>query len=152
MADGKPILWKNVARVLAGRLQQRNRYVPSTNPRPVLFVGCSTEALPIGRSIQAALDHDPVVVRVWTDDTFRPSRFALESLELELARADFAALVLSPDDTVISRNATVGAPRDNLVFELGIIHGGHWGAHAPSCCTRAAWTSRCPPTFPVSPP
>ena len=104
-------------------LRQRNRFVPPANPRPVLFVGCSTEALPIGRAIQSAFEHDPIVVRVWTDDTFKPSQFPVESLERELAKADFAALVLSPDDTVISRDAEAPAPRDNLVFELGLCMG-----------------------------
>ena len=123
LADANPRLWRNVARVLAERLRQRNRFVPPANPRPVLFVGCSTEALPIGRAIQSALEHDPMVVPVWTDDTFWPSRFPVESLERELAKVDFAALVLSPEDTVISRGAEIRAPRDNLVFELGLCMG-----------------------------
>ena len=123
LADANPRLWRNVARVLAERLRQRNRFVPLANPRPVLFVGCSVEALPIGRAIQSTFDHDPMVVRVWTDDTFKPSRFPVESLERELAEVDFAALVLSPDDTVISRNSEMQAPRDNLVFELGLCMG-----------------------------
>ncbi len=123
LADSSPTLWRNVARVLAERLRQRNRFVPPANPRPVVFVGCSTEALPIGRAIQSALEHDPVLVRVWTDDTFKASQFPVESLERELAKVDFAALVLSPEDTVISRDSVVEAPRDNLVFELGLFMG-----------------------------
>ena len=123
LADANPRLWRNIARVLAERLRQRNRFVPPANPRPVLFVGCSVEALSIGRSVQSALEHDPVVVRLWTDDTFRASQFPVESLERELAGADFAALVLSPDDTVITRDHEVQAPRDNLVFELGLCMG-----------------------------
>ena len=123
LADANLMLWRNVARVLAERLRQRNRFVSPANPRPVMFVGCSTESLSLGRAIQSVLEHDPIVVRVWTDDTFKPSQFPVESLERELARADFATLVLSPDDTVISRNAEVQAPRDNLVFELGLCMG-----------------------------
>ena len=123
LADANPRLWRNVARVLAERLRQRNRLVPPANPRPLLFVGCSTESLSIGRAIRSALEHDPIVVRVWTDDTFKPSQFPVESLERELAKADFAALVLSPDDTVISRDSETQAPRDNLVFELGLCMG-----------------------------
>ena len=123
IADSSPRLWKNVARTLADRLSQRNRLVRPMNPRPALFVGCSAEALPIGKAIQSALEHDPIVVRVWTDDTFKASQYPIESLELELAKVDFAALVLSPDDEVISRNKTSEAPRDNLVFELGLFMG-----------------------------
>ena len=123
LADANPRLWRNVARVLAERLRQRNRFVPPANPRPVLFVGCSVEALSIGQAIQSSFAHDPIVVRVCTDDTFRPSRFPVESLERELAKADFATLVLSPDDTVTSRDSEMPAPRDNRVFELGLCMG-----------------------------
>ena len=123
LADANPRLWRNIARVLAERLRQRNRFVAPANPRPVLFVGCSTESLSIARAIQSALEHDPILVRVWTEDTFKASQFQVESLERELARVDFAALVLSPDDTVISRDSEVPAPRDNLVFELGLFMG-----------------------------
>ena len=123
LADSNPRLWRNVARVLSERLRQRNRFVSPANSRPVLFAGCSVEALPMGRAIQSALDHDPIVVRVWPDDTFKPSQFPVESLERELAKVDFAALVLSPDDTARSREAAAGVPRDNLVFELGLFMG-----------------------------
>lgn len=123
LADANPRMWRNVARVLAERLRQRNRFVSPANPRPVMFVGCSTESLSIARAIQSAFEHDPIVVRVWTEDTFKASQFPVESLERELAKVDFAALVLSPVDTVISRGSAAGAPRDNLVFELGLFMG-----------------------------
>ena len=123
LANSYPRLWRNVARELAHRLRQRNRYVASVNPRPVLFVGCSTEALPVARVIQAALQYDPVVVRVWTDRVFSPSSFPIEALEQALVDVDFAALVLSPDDEVVNRGVTSHAPRDNVVFELGLFMG-----------------------------
>ena len=123
LADANPRLWRNIARGLAERLRQRNRFVPPVNPRPVLFVGCSTESLPVARAIQSALEYDPIVVNVWTDDIFQASRFPIESLERELPKVDFAALVLSPDDKVISRDSTTDAPRDNIVLELGLFMG-----------------------------
>ena len=86
LADANPRLWRNVARVLAERLRERNRFVSPANPRPVLFVGCSTEALSIGRAIQSALEHDPIAVRVWTDNNFKASQFPVESLERELPK------------------------------------------------------------------
>ncbi len=123
IAESYPQLWRNIARELSERLRQRNRYVLPMNPRPVLFVGCSTEALEIGREIQTALDHDPIVVKPWTDGIFDAGSFPLESLERELPRVDFAVLVLSPDDIVISRDSASDAPRDNIVFELGYFMG-----------------------------
>ena len=123
LADANPRLWRNIARVLAERLRQRNRFVPSVNPRPVLFVGCSTESLSVAQAIQSAFEHDPIVVKIWTNDIFEASRFPIESLERELLGVDFAALVLSADDKVISRDSTTDAPRDNIVFELGLFMG-----------------------------
>ena len=123
VADCNPRLWRNIARELSDRLRQRNRFVSPINTVPVLFVGCSVESLPVGRAIQSALGHDAVTVKVWTDDVFRASSFPVESLESELASADFAVMVLSPDDTVTSRETTSDAPRDNVIFELGFFMG-----------------------------
>ena len=123
LADENPRLWQNIARELAQRLRQRNDLVRQMNPRPKLFVGCSIEALTIGRAIQSALHYDPVDVRIWTDDVFEASTYPMESLEREVLGVDFAALVLSPDDLVVSRGSTQDAPRDNVVFELGLFMG-----------------------------
>ena len=123
LASTEPRLWRNLARVLAGRLRQRNRYVSPINRHPVLFIGCSTESLDIGRSIQSALAYDDIEAKLWTDNIFAASSFAIESLGRELQKSDFAALVLSPDDIAISRQETVEAPRDNMIFELGLFMG-----------------------------
>ncbi len=136
LADANPRLWRNIARGLVERLRQRNRFVSPVNPRPVLFVGCSTESLPVAQAIQSAFEHDPIVVKVWTDDIFEASRFPIESLERELHGVDFAALVLSPDDKVISRDSTSDAPRDNIVFELGLFMGALGRSHTFLFCPQ----------------
>ena len=123
LAESHPRLWRNVARALAHRLRQRNRFVAPVNSRPVLFVGCSAESIPIARTIQSALEFDPIEVTVWTDGVFVASTFPIESLERVLRTVDFAALILSPDDTVVSRGTVTQAPRDNIVFELGLFMG-----------------------------
>ena len=123
LADSNPRLWRNLARELAHRLRQRNKFVAPVNPHPVLFVGCSTETLPIASAIQSKFKYDPVVVKVWTDGIFTPSSFPIESLEQVLPTVDFAALILSPDDAVTSRGTTDAAPRDNIIFELGLFMG-----------------------------
>lgn len=123
LAEDYPILWRNMSKTLAERLRQRNRFVTPLNSLPILFIGCSAEALPVGRAIQSALDHDPIVVKLWTNDIFKASKVPIESLEQELPKIDFAVLVLSPDDVVLSRETSSGAPRDNLVLELGFCLG-----------------------------
>ncbi len=40
-----------------------------------------------------------------------------------VARFDFAALVLTPDDKMVVRNDETLGPRDNIVFELGLFMG-----------------------------
>ena len=123
IADGNPRLWRNIARELADRLRQRNRYVNHPNAIPTLFVGCSAEALDIARAIQSGLAHDPVIVHVWTDGIMKTSNSTIESLEAELHKFDFAALVLTGEDEVSSRSVTSNAPRDNIIFELGLFMG-----------------------------
>ena len=123
LAESHPRLWRNVARELAHRLRQRNRFVEPVNSRPGLFVGCSAESIPIADIIREEFKCDPVEITMWTEGVFAPSAFPIESLEQVLRTVDFAALVLSPDDTVISRGATTHAPRDNIIFELGLFMG-----------------------------
>ena len=123
LADIHPMLWRNLARILADRLRQRNRFVAPKSEVPVLFIGCSSESLNIAEALATRLRAVGIEVQVWNEGVFQASEFILESLETELIRADFAALVLSPDDTVTSRDATLTAPRDNVVFELGLFMG-----------------------------
>ncbi|WP_319526657.1 TIR domain-containing protein [uncultured Desulfosarcina sp.] len=123
IAEKAPILWRHIAIELADRLRQRNRLVIAPNSRPHLFIGSSVESLNVARAIQVGLEHDDVTIKVWTDGVFGASTFPIESLENEIRTADFGLLVLSPDDHVISRGTTQSAPRDNVVFELGMCIG-----------------------------
>ena len=123
LADKYPRVWQLIAVELGERLRQRNRLIDSTNPRPVLFVGSSKESLPIARVIQSNLAHDDFVVRLWTDEVFSASQFPIIELGKQVREADFAALVLGPDDEVLSRNEKSDAPRDNVIFELGLFMG-----------------------------
>ena len=123
LADKYPRVWHFIASELCERLRQRNRLVPSTNPRPLLFVGSSKESLSIAQVIHANLDCVNLIVRLWTDGVFGASQFPLIDLERQIREADFAVLVLGPDDEVVSRNQRSEAPRDNVIFELGLFMG-----------------------------
>ena len=123
LANEYPRVWQLIATELAKRLQQRNRLVAAKNPRPVVFIGSSKESLPVARAIRSNFDHDDFVVKLWTDSVFGPSQFAITELEKQIREADFAVLVLGPDDQVISRNQKSDAPRDNVIFELGLFMG-----------------------------
>ena len=123
LANCHPSLWRNLARTLSDRLRQRSASIARVNATPALFIGCSLESLAIAEAIKARLGQAEIEVNLWTEGVFKPSTFALESLEMQLARSDFAALVLGPDDEVTSRHKTAAAPRDNVVFELGLFMG-----------------------------
>ena len=123
LANECPRVWQLIAVELAKRLQQRNRLVVATNPRPVLFVGSSTESLPVARAIRSNFNYDDFVVKLWTDRVFGASQVVITELEKLVQEADFAVLVLGADDKVISRNEKSDAPRDNVVFELGLFIG-----------------------------
>src|SRR5690242_18647446 len=90
--------------------------------RPGLFVGSSTEGLRIAQAVQIVLD-ESCEVELWTQGVFGLGQGTLESLVLALSRFDFALLVLTADDLMISRGAEKLAARDNVLFELGLFTG-----------------------------
>src|ERR1700752_1196730 len=90
--------------------------------KPRVFVGSSKEGLPIAYAIQEELEFD-CEMTVWPQDIFDPGRTTLEALQAALLRFDFAVFVLSPDDRLISRGVSSHAPRDNVIFELGLFIG-----------------------------
>ncbi len=123
IADKYPYLWRRLALELGDRLRQRAKFHERPNDQPIFFIGSSAENLLIAREIQSGLSHDPMEVIVWTDGVFRPSAGNVESLLAAVKKSDFAALVLTPDDTVICCDIEKAAPRDNCIFELGLFMG-----------------------------
>ena len=90
--------------------------------KPAVFLACSTEDIATARAIQAELDYDTEIT-IWNQDFFVPSEFTLESLTKKLHLFDFAIFVMAPDDIVSKRGRRTFAPRDNVVFELGLFIG-----------------------------
>jgi predicted nucleotide-binding protein len=123
VADRYPQLWRRLAIEIADRLRQRTKGIHPPNEIPNIFIGSSTEALPIARALESGLSDDKIVVTVWDVDVFQASDTAIESLESAIMKSDFAILVLAPDDFVESRDVRQSAPRDNVVFELGLFMG-----------------------------
>jgi predicted nucleotide-binding protein len=123
IAEQHPRLWRAIAIEVGERLRQRSRFVTPPNDQPIVFIGSSSEALPVAELTRGALQSPDLELRLWTDGVFTASRFPMEDLETQLAAADFAILVVAPDDVVASRGKRAGAPRDNVVFELGLFMG-----------------------------
>jgi predicted nucleotide-binding protein len=117
VANSHPFIWRYLAREMSDRLRQRVAKVPPRRPNARVFIASSREALNIAESLETALTGDPVDVKIWTEGIFVAGLTNIEALEAELLRADFAVLLLSPDDEVISRGVTSQAPRDNLILD-----------------------------------
>lgn len=90
--------------------------------RPSVFIGSSSEGLALAEALQQLLDHEAEVT-VWSQGIFDLSHSYLESLLKVLDTSDFAILVLTADDMVNSRGTEREAPRDNVLFELGLFMG-----------------------------
>jgi len=121
--DHNPKMWKPMAKALAERLRERGPFHRRPNEVPILFVGSSTEGLPVAREVQNQLKHDQVEFRLWTTGVFGPGGITIDSLLDQVAVADFAVFVFGPDDTVASRELTHAAPRDNVILEMGLFMG-----------------------------
>lgn len=89
--------------------------------KPALFIGSSTEGLPFARGVLEALADDAEMT-MW-DQAFPPGGTFIDTLLNTLPQYDFAVLVLTPDALVTDRAVDALAPRDNLLFELGMFMG-----------------------------
>lgn len=90
--------------------------------KPSLFIGSSTEGLDFARAVRTSLGDVGETV-LWNDGVFSLGQTFIESLISAVARFDFAALVLTPDDPMVVRSDETLGPRDNIVFELGLFMG-----------------------------
>lgn len=90
--------------------------------RPSVFIGCSVEGLRVAKVLQVALAHScrPVI---WHQGVFGLSRGTLESLVAQVHSYQYAILVLTPDDLVVTRGQATSVARDNVLFELGLFMG-----------------------------
>jgi predicted nucleotide-binding protein len=105
--------------------------------KPSVFIGSSREGLEVARGIQNNLCGDAEVT-IWGSSVFGLNRGFLESLVNALERFDFAILVLTPDDLVTSRDIVTQAPRDNVMFELGLFMGRLGRDRVFAVCSDAA--------------
>jgi hypothetical protein len=90
--------------------------------RPSLFIGSSGKSLAAARALRSELS--PIAdVKLWSEHTDFQIVGALLPLELlkQPERFDFAAMVLGPDDKVLTDQGTLMVPRDNVIFELGLF-------------------------------
>ncbi len=90
--------------------------------KPKLFIGSSSESKEIAYSVQYVL-RDIAEVVVWDQGVFELNENYLSTLIEALDEYDFAIFIFTGDDEYISKNRTLPAPRDNVIFELGLFMG-----------------------------
>lgn len=93
---------------------------------PRIFIASSSEGKAASKAIVAQLEKTlsgHAVIHHWEYE-FNLSDVYIESLEKILAKCDFGIFVLTADDVLHSRNQEHSAPRDNVIFELGLFMGG----------------------------
>jgi CRP/FNR family cyclic AMP-dependent transcriptional regulator len=115
-------LYRAIAQALSSRLLQRNSLIGVFREQIRVFIISSGEAVAVARIIQDALSRDFLVVP-WTAGVFKVTSYALQSLEDELEKCDFAIAIAHADDLTESRGKDWPSPRDNVIFELGLFMG-----------------------------
>ncbi|HSZ56670.1 MAG TPA: nucleotide-binding protein [Tepidisphaeraceae bacterium] len=90
--------------------------------KPSVFIGSSSEGLPIAEAVFSHLSHE-TKPKLWTHELFLPGGYPMDTLEQQLRENAFAILVASPDDQVIKRGIQSPAMRDNLLLEFGLFTG-----------------------------
>jgi len=123
LANAHPLLWRNLAVELVRRLDERRKFHRAPNTVPQLFIGSSREGLTLAKVFASSIPQKVAEVRLWSEGVFGASHFPMEDLAVMLQCSDFAALLATGDDSITSRGKDSLAPRDNVVFELGLFMG-----------------------------
>src|ERR671913_546242 len=90
--------------------------------KPTVFVGSSKEDLPVLEAVERLLAPVAKVIPWTNEDEFREiGDYFLDSLVDASGKFDFAILIFGRGDVVHSRGKKQAAPRDNVVFELGLF-------------------------------
>lgn len=123
VAAEHPELWRMLAVELSSKLEQRNKFIDTTNKVPLVFMISSSEALTVAEEIRLGIVKTNIAdVILWSDDEiFPPGSYPLEVLRRQVAMADFGIAIAHPDDIRRSRHKQAAVPRDNVIYELGFF-------------------------------
>ena len=89
--------------------------------KPKVFIGSSKEGLEIAEAIAINLSNS-LEPHVWLG-SYAPADTTLDTLEREVEECRFGVFVFTPDDDITSRDTTMKAVRDNVLWEHGLFSG-----------------------------
>ncbi|MBX3083935.1 MAG: nucleotide-binding protein [Anaerolineae bacterium] len=92
--------------------------------RSRIFIGSSSESIPIAQAIQENLENF-AEVSVWNQGIFELSQYTLPTLLTALKDTDYCIFVFGPDDMAVLRQEAHAVVRDNVLYELGLSMGLH---------------------------
>ncbi|WP_420211107.1 Pycsar phage resistance system effector protein PycTIR [Burkholderia aenigmatica] len=118
-----PDIWRRMAKELSKRLIERNQFVNAKREKIRVFVISSAEALGVAHLLQSMFAHDKFLTVPWNQGVFKVANYTLDDIERELDQCDFAVAIAHGDDVTNARGTEWPAPRDNVVFELGLFMG-----------------------------
>lgn len=90
--------------------------------KPRIFIGSSTEGLPVANRIKDYFEPD-YECKIWNDGIFQYNDNFLDTLMKSASLFDFAFMVFSADDLSKVRDSFFETPRDNVMFEYGLFLG-----------------------------
>lgn len=90
--------------------------------KPRIFIGSSTESLPVANRIKDYFEPD-YECKIWNDGIFQYNDNFLDTLMKSASLFDFAFMVFSADDLSKVRDSFFETPRDNVMFEYGLFLG-----------------------------
>jgi len=104
--------------LLGGPLTKEDRSMD----KPSVFIGSSSEGIATARAIKEQFSKE-AVVDVWDENVFQQNKSYLESLLRAANMYEFGILVYTKDDKTTSRGKAHRTPRDNVLFEHGLLLG-----------------------------
>ena len=90
------------------------------NWKQKIFVGSSSEAHEIDRDVREILEDLGAEPISWRS-IFKPGDFGIESILRVSEQVNGAILIATPDDKTWYRCQEMHEPRDNIIFELGVL-------------------------------
>ena len=89
-----------------------------------VFIGSSGSSVAVADLIANRLERmGTAKVRVWNEGVFTLNQGVLDRLLDIVNEYDFGVMIWGPDDTTESKGQSAASPRDNVIFECGLLMG-----------------------------